>query len=172
MPNYNAYYPTAYNPYQTNPYQAQYSGMAQPQMIQPQMQNVQSVQPSTPSTIIWVRNSQEAAMYPVAPNNAVALWDSGIPAIYLKQADASGKPTMTTYDLVERSENAQTSEQAESVDLSAFASKADVATLAGVVSTMSKDIEAIKEEMGNLASQAVKRAVSAKSKKEPQEDDE
>lgn len=32
----------------------------------------------------------------------VALWDSTAPVIYLKQADASGKPTTKIYDLVER----------------------------------------------------------------------
>lgn len=172
MMSYNIYYPTAYNPYQTSPYQQQYSSMMQPQMAQQPVQNIQNAQPSSPSSIIWVRNSQEAAMYPVAPNNAVALWDSGVPAIYLKQADASGKPAMTTYDLVERTETAQADDQTAGVDLSTFASKADVATIAGIVSGMSKDIDAIKEEMGNLASQAVKRAVGAKTKKEPvQEDD-
>ena len=31
--------------------------------------------------------------YLVAPNSAVALWDSNSPTIYLKQADASGKPS-------------------------------------------------------------------------------
>ena len=46
----------------------------------------------------------EAANYPVAPNNAVTLWDSNSPVVYLKQADASGKPSMKTYDLVERTQ--------------------------------------------------------------------
>ena len=61
-------------------------------------QNYNPYQPS----IIWVNGEQEAAAYPVAPNNAVALWDSAAPAIYLKKADAAGKPTMQAFDLVER----------------------------------------------------------------------
>lgn len=178
--NYNSYYPTTYNPYGQQIFQPLYSNAMQQPMMNQSTQNVQpvqqttapSIQPSNPSTIIWVRNNQDAAMYPVAPNNAVALWDSGSPVIYLKQADASGKPSMKIYDLVERLDESQTREQSTNIDLSAFASKADVATISGAVSTLSKDIEAIKEEMGNLASQAVKRAVGAKSKKETISDDE
>lgn len=61
------------------------------------------VQPQTaPSSLIWVGSFAEAQLYPVAPNNAVALWDSSTPAIYVKQADASGRPTIKAYDLVER----------------------------------------------------------------------
>lgn len=71
-----------YNPYQQNYYPAA-----------PQQ---------NPTSIIWVNGEREASIYPVAPNNAVALWDSDAPVIYLKQADAAGKPTMKAYDLVER----------------------------------------------------------------------
>ena len=44
----------------------------------------------------------EAMAYLVAPNSAVALWDSNAPTIYLKQAD--GKPSIKVYDLVERTQ--------------------------------------------------------------------
>ena len=66
----------------------------------PQLQASQPTQQS-PTSIIWVSGEREAAVYPVAPNNAVALWDSDAPVIYLKKADASGKPTMQAFDLVE-----------------------------------------------------------------------
>ena len=56
------------------------------------------------TSIIWVGGLSEAQMYPVAPNAAVALWDSTCPALYLKQADASGRPSMKVFDLVERTE--------------------------------------------------------------------
>ena len=54
----------------------------------------------------WVSGEQEARGYLIAPNSAVALWDSTAPTVYLKQADASGKPTLKIYDLVERTETA------------------------------------------------------------------
>ena len=64
----------------------------------------QQYQPQQAPSIVWVQSEMEAANYPVAPNNAVTLWDSNSPVVYLKQADASGKPSMKTYDLVERTQ--------------------------------------------------------------------
>lgn len=88
------YYP--YNYYQP-PMADQLAQLRQP--YQP-VQNLQQT-PMAPS-IVWVQNEMEAANYLVAPNSAVTLWDSNSPVVYLKQADASGKPSMKTYDLVER----------------------------------------------------------------------
>ena len=82
MPSYTPYTPL----YQ--PYPIYQQPIIQPQ-YQPQTQQPQN-QVNSQNSIIWVRNQNEAAMFPLAPNNAVALWDSGSPVIYLKQADASG----------------------------------------------------------------------------------
>ena len=114
MAAYNYGFPVTYQ----NPYQPQSFYGYQPQQPQPQMQLPQmaaqpgtqmspaNAQPTGPaqSGILWVANEQEAQAYPVAPNNAVALWDSTSPAVYIKQADASGKPVLKIYDLVERTE--------------------------------------------------------------------
>lgn len=88
MPNYPYY---GYQPYQP-PVPDHLTQLRQP--YQPAQQQGQS--------IVWVQNEQEALNYLVAPNSAVALWDSNNPVIYLKQADAAGKPSMKIYDLVER----------------------------------------------------------------------
>lgn len=109
------YFPVGYQPYQ----------------YQPQ----QPVQQTPPSTILWVRNSQEAAMYPVAPNNAVALWDSSAPVIYLKKADAAGKPAMQTFDLVERVEEpVESVSPKEAKDM--YATKNDLAAVVSLVKTI------------------------------------
>ena len=71
------------------------------QQYQPPMQQA-AQQPS----IQWVSSERAAYDYLVAPNSAVALWDSTAPVVYLKQADASGKPSMKIYDLVERTAQA------------------------------------------------------------------
>lgn len=63
-------------------------------------QQRQAQQPS----MLWVTCEQEARNYMVAPNVGVALWDSSAPRVYLKQADASGRPLFKAYDLVERVE--------------------------------------------------------------------
>ena len=95
MPN----YPYYYQPYQP-PMADQLMQLRQNQ-YQPNMQQVP--QQAAPS-IVWVQNEMEAVNYLVAPNSAVTLWDSNAPVVYLKQADASGKPSMKIYDLVERSQ--------------------------------------------------------------------
>lgn len=85
---------------------------------QPNMQQVPQQQ--SPS-IVWVQNEMEAANYLVAPNSAVTLWDSNAPVVYLKQADASGKPSMKIYDLVERIQNPAQAQQAPLVEYAPLA---------------------------------------------------
>ena len=104
MPSYPYY---GYQPYQIyQPYQPpmadQLTQLRQQQF--PSVQNLQQTQQQTQSGMIWVQNEMEAANYLVAPNSAVTLWDSNSPVVYLKQADASGKPSMKIYDLVERTQ--------------------------------------------------------------------
>ena len=95
-----AYY--GYQPYQMyQPPMADQLMQLRQNQYQPNMQQVP--QQAAPS-IVWVQNDMEAANYLVAPNSAVTLWDSNAPVVYLKQADASGKPSMKIYDLVERTQ--------------------------------------------------------------------
>lgn len=136
----------AYTPY--TPMYQPYSYPAYPYQQQPQQNQ---------TGVTWVRNAQEAAMYPVAPNNAVALWDSGTPCIYLKQADASGKPSMKTYDLVERKE--QPTEQAAQE----FATKTELAALAGIVKDVNGLISGLRTDVDSLKGRK-------QAKKEEQED--
>lgn len=173
-PYYNSYTPYIY-------------GYQQPQMVQPNvqqgptMQTQQTVAPapqpvqqtSNPSTIIWVRNNQDAAMYPVAPNNAVALWDSSTPVIYLKQADASGKPSMKTYDLVERTEQPADTQKSETGRDTPYAMKEDVAALAGIVkgfdgmiASIKGDIEKMSGDLYGLAGSKKKSTKKAESEEE------
>ena len=96
----------AYNPY-FNPYYGQPMPdnlMQMRQLQQSQMPMQQN--PIAQGGVQWVNGEQEARGYLIAPNSAVALWDSTAPTVYLKQADASGKPTLKIYDLVERTETA------------------------------------------------------------------
>lgn len=78
----------------------QYQPAPQMPAYQPQPQQPQN------QSIIWIPNEQAANDFIVAPNIAVTLWDMNAPVVYVKKADASGKPTMTTYDLVERAQAA------------------------------------------------------------------
>lgn len=75
-------------------------------MIQPTMQGrmmpQQGISPAVQGGVQWVSGEAEARGWMIAPNSAVTLWDSTAPTVYLKQADASGKPELKIYDLVER----------------------------------------------------------------------
>lgn len=126
----------AFNPYYQNPYYPQpmpdnlmqMRQMQQPQMqaqMQPQMQN-----PIAQGGVQWVNGEQEARGYLIAPNSAVALWDSTAPTVYLKQADASGKPTLKIYDLVERTETPRTAPQEKGVE---FVTREEFDRLAALV---------------------------------------
>ena len=116
MPSYPYY---GYQPYQMyQPYQppmADQLTQLRQQQFQP-AQNVQQAPQQTQSGMIWVQNEMEAANYLVAPNSAVTLWDSNSPVVYLKQADASGKPSMKIYDLVERTQRTVQAAQAPAVE--------------------------------------------------------
>lgn len=72
----------------------------------PQEMPAQMRQQPTPvapqNGVQWVSGEQEARNWMIAPNSAVTLWDSNAPSVYLKQTDASGRPTFKIYDLVER----------------------------------------------------------------------
>lgn len=69
----------------------------------------------------------------IAPNAAVALWDSSAPTVYLKKADASGKPSLTIYDLVERAETPRTASTEDPVK---FVTREEFDALAAVVDGM------------------------------------
>ena len=106
----------SYNPY-VNPYNAPYGGQQmQQQIYQPQMQQPPQGAQQASNGFVWVDNIQEALNYIVAPNCAVQLWDRNSPCVYLKTADAAGKPNMQIFDLVERKQQTQTAAQSAEAD--------------------------------------------------------
>ena len=112
----------AYTPYGwQNPYYAQPMPDNLAQLRQQQMPPMMAPQlpqnPVAQSGVQWVSGEQEARNWMIAPNAAVALWDSSAPTVYLKKADASGKPSLTIYDLVERAETPRTAPTADPVKL-------------------------------------------------------
>lgn len=125
-----------FNPYYPQPIPDNLMQMRQQQMMQPMQQPMsQPVQqnPIAQGGVQWVSGEQEARGYLIAPNSAVALWDSTAPTVYLKQADASGKPTLKIYDLVERSETPRTASQENGVE---FVTRKEFDALAALVSEL------------------------------------
>lgn len=117
------------NPYMP-PMQDNLAQLRQQQMqaIPPMPQN-----PLPQSGVQWVSGEQEARSWMVAPNAAVALWDSTAPTVYLKQADASGKPTLKVYDLVERLASAPDTQKAPAAE---YVTRKEFDALAALVSEM------------------------------------
>ncbi len=122
-------YPYYGNPYMP-PMQDNLAQLRQQQMqaIPPMPQN-----PLPQSGVQWVSGEQEARSWMVAPNAAVALWDSTAPTVYLKQADASGKPTLKVYDLVERLASAPDPQKAPAAE---YVTRKEFDALAALVSEM------------------------------------
>ena len=120
-------YPYYGNPYMP-PMQDNLAQLRQQQMqaIPPMPQN-----PLPQSGVQWVSGEQEARSWMVAPNAAVALWDSTAPTVYLKQADASGKPTLKVYDLVERLASAPDTQKAPTAE---YVTRKEFDALAALVS--------------------------------------
>lgn len=112
-----------------------------PQYPQYPQQYQQQQQPQT-TGILWVGSEAEAQSYPVAPNNAVALWDSTKPAVYLKQADASGKPTMKTYQLSEYAA------KTDPLDREAnYVHKEDLDEMQTAIAALKAELKTIKREL-------------------------
>lgn len=107
----------------------QYQPAPQAPAYQPQPQQPQNGGQS----IIWVPNERAANDFIVAPNNAVTLWDMNAPVVYVKKADASGKPAMTVYDLVERT---AAPAAPQSVPQTEYATRKDLADLAARVAAL------------------------------------
>ena len=106
------------------------------QMPQQYPQQMPQAQQPGGQSMVWVSGEQEAMGYLVAPNSAVALWDSNAPVIYLKQADASGKPSIKVFDLVERTSTSRTEPKPQGVE---FATKTDLEALAARVEALSAE---------------------------------
>ena len=125
-----AFTPYGYqNPYYPQPMPDTLMQMRQQQI--PMMQTPQAPQnPIAQGGVQWVSGEQEARNWMIAPNAAVALWDSTAPTVYLKQADASGRPTLKIYDLVERAETPRTAPQEKGVE---FVTRKEFDALAALV---------------------------------------
>ena len=124
----------SYNPY-VNPYAAPYGGQQpQQQIYQPQMQQPPQGAQQPSNGFVWVNDINEAANYLVAPNSAVQLWDKNSPCVYLKTADAAGKPTMQIFDLVERKQ--QPTAQTQTATTADYVTRAEFAELRKVVDAL------------------------------------
>ena len=93
-------------PYNQNPYfLGNYSNPYMSMFNQQYPQQTQQVPQQ--GTFIYVSGREEAQTYPLAPNTTIALWQNDGSAVYIKQADASGKQEMRSFDLIEQKQPVQ-----------------------------------------------------------------
>lgn len=133
----------AYNPY--FPYQQNF-----PQYQYPNNQQY----PNNNQGMIWVSGYNEAATYPVAPNNAIPLWDSSANIVYVKKADQSGKPTIIAYDLVERAVDAFSSQGDKNIG---YATKNDLKGVLEAVNGIDDVVKSLNEEIDGIKAEMSKR---------------
>lgn len=170
---YNGYFPATYSGNQG--YYGQQFQQIPPQMMQNGYQNYQAQpgqqmpqnqppQQAPQTSIIWVANEKEAAMFPIAPNAAVTLWNQAEPVVYLKQADASGKPTMKIYDLVERAAAPSDGPNSQNGKTTDYATKNELRDVIALMGAFKNDLQTLKDDVYGIAGK--KRS----SKKEAEDD--
>lgn len=135
-------YPYYGNTYYPQPMQDNLSQLRQQPMVQQPMQLAPMQNPVAQNGVQWVNGEMEARSWMIAPNSAVALWDSTSPTVYLKKADASGKPSLTIYDLVERVAAPPNAPQNQMAD---YVTRKEFDALAAVVANFQGDTT-VKEE--------------------------
>jgi hypothetical protein len=112
-----------------------YMGYQTPQ----QNYQVQQQQTNFQTGMMWVNGEDEAKNYPVAPNNAVPLWDSSGQYVYVKQADASGKPAFKKYKLTETEQHKP--EQTKTAD---YITRSEFDVVISTIEKMQKEMDSLK----------------------------
>lgn len=94
------------------------------------------------STLVWVQGEGAAKVYPVAPGNKVALFDSENPVVYIKEVDMFGKPfDMEIYDLVKR----EVSKEPPEKEFKDYVTREEM--LATITTTISEEIDKAMSEI-------------------------
>lgn len=139
MQPYN-YFPAGYNPYQQ--YQGGFNGQSTPVQAQQSQPPV-----STMGGFIPVQNENEARMYRLAPGTSATFIDENAPYCYTKTEGVSqlDRPIFKRFRLVEETDTPQDAPQGSQaalqnggIDLSAYATQADMDALAARMSVIER----------------------------------
>lgn len=150
-----AYYPSYTNPYMAlypaqnmhpvNPITYQYPSYQQSVTASPP-QASPALQVNQPGVFNWVKSEKEVEDQYVYPNGVMTFWNENEPIVYMKQADATGKSTIRTFDLVERVDKPATEEKTPE-----YATKEDVNAFSGAIADLRKEIETMKGDVYGIA---------------------
>jgi hypothetical protein len=148
--------------FQQMPVQQQQQMMQTPIQQIPMVQQMPTVQPSDDR--IWVQGEAGAKAYFVAANATVVLWDTESPTLYIKSADATGKPLeMDIIDLSRRAKNIPATPQNSPIEHKCTC---------GDNFVLKKDFEALESEISDLREELneIKSKPKTKSMKKPIEE--
>ena len=163
---YNNGFPATYQPIYQQPQYQPYQQQVMQQQTQPvqQVQQVQQQQqaqyPMTQqSGFVRVRNENEARMYPVAPGNSVTFIDETGPYCYSKTVNMGqlDRPIFEKYRLVKEDDESAPVEapqrpvDAPVMDLSKYATKADIEAFRAELDAAKSDIETFRGDLYGLA---------------------
>lgn len=157
------------------PYYTPYGQVGNPYMVYPNyympqvpvnalQQNVKAPeQPKSGMIVSWVKSEKDVENEYVGPNSAAAYWNENEPVLYLKQADATGKTSLTIYDLVERKVEGTEETKQEYATSSDFNSlvgavnnindslNKEIKSFAAVIESLKGDVDSIKSDMYGIA---------------------
>lgn len=149
MPSYPYFTPYGQtNPYMVYPNNA-YTPIIQQPVYYPNYLQQSAKQPESQKPgmfITWVKSEKDVDNEVVVPNGAAAFWNENEPVIYLKKADATGKPSITVYDLVER----KTEETNAEENKQEYATSSDFKSLVGAVNDINENFNKEMRSFSNL----------------------
>ena len=159
---YNNGFPVGFQYYQQPAMPQQMFGQQQQNMQQgqqfPQFQQQTQQYANTPNGFIRVRNENEAKMYPVAPANSVTFIDENAPYVYTKTVNMGqlDRPIFEKYRLVKEDDAApveatQKPTEAPVMDLSGYATKADVTAFRDELEAFKNDLETFRGDLYGIA---------------------
>lgn len=149
--NYGAYPAQGfYNP----PMPDQLAQLRSPQYQPSQPGPIQNQNPPIQNSRIWVSGEKEAVDYLVAPNCAVDLWDVNGTTLYVKQADASGRPTIKAYNITEQ---ASTPTKANNTDRNKnYVSESELSEITNRLDALEEEMESLKAKKASYQKRATK----------------
>lgn len=129
-----------------------YNNMTPVMSNQNYQQNVQAN-----NSIIWVQGENAAKSYPVAPNTAIALWDSEQQTIYIKSVDSNGIPSLKVLDYIDRDNEIVQSDNTNEINYVTQDQMNDFSEqIKQQMADLQKKLNDFKSRMGNLNSKEKK----------------
>lgn len=142
--------PVNTTPTYTQPSYSQRNWQQQYPVMNQQNYQQQNQQQNNNSNMVWVQGEAGAKAYVLPNNTTLPLWDSEAQVIYIKSVDASGKPSMTILDYVDR--NAPVQEEKEKDE---YVTKTDLDLLNNKFEAVSEQIDSLNGQVQKIENKII-----------------